>query len=96
MWAKGPQPGYGIKEEVLKVRPKAVCHKMSSNITGLTRQIVGFVVFEEKDGRAIGSAGNAFKAWLDAYEKLRREGVAGPLQWEIDRDASRAEALANK
>lgn len=60
MWAKGPAPGATPKDDALAVLPPGVtCSRESA--MGIT----GYVV-RLPNGKGIGAAGNAQKAWEDA------------------------------
>ena len=75
MFVNGPMPGYSPRSEVLKYCPAAVCLKKEA-----MHGIRGFVVYDIPGGKAIGSAGNAQGAWLNALGWCGRNRQAGTLK----------------
>lgn len=60
MFAKGPQPGAQPKDLALRLLPRGTaCRRVTA--MGITGYVVTL-----PDGRAVGSAGNAGRAWDDA------------------------------
>ena len=70
MFAKGPQPGYSPKTEVLEQIPTSVCRKKYSIC-----DLVGYVVYPTKkdadnDTNGIASCGSAKEAWSKALGRI--------------------------
>ncbi len=67
MWAKGRQPGFGIKAEVLKKYPRLICRRVES-IHGIR----GYIVYDGNE--AIASASTALGAWgkVDARMQMKK------------------------
>jgi len=75
VFAKGPQSGYSVKKEALKLFHSAVCRKKESG------SIKGFVVYPTKkdakaDRRGIASAGSSREAWEKAKEFFGQESIS--------------------
>ena len=66
MFAKGPQPGYSPKTEVLKSHPEARCEHQF-------RGYIEFYAVVLPNGGWIGTGLSAVVAWQSALERIERK-----------------------